>query len=571
MNARSFASQPAQARRVKPLRFHASLFQTTGACRRDRQCAMHAVTERDVEYLVEAASLATRSVTLTEPHPNSACLLVSESNEVFRGALWAQGCESAEVQAARQAGDRVKGGTAFLNLECGDCHGDTAAVQALIDSGVKRCVIGMQHPLPHFRGKAIEALRNAGIDVEVADKDVGDSVLRVLYEANESLIHRAANDRPMGILKYAMTMDGKIAATSGHSAWVSSKDSRQIVFATRASVNAVIVGGQTVRRDNPQLTTRREEGWQPVRIVMSRTLDLPRDAAMWDISVATTIVATQRGANRPMQDFLVKKGVQVVEFDFLTPEAVSKYCHQRGFLSLLWECGGALAAPAVSDCAVHKVMAFIAPKIIGGDRAPTPMGDLGFVEMTQAIPVVDYEWKQVGPDVCMTGYFNDLASLLNTAASSSSTDDVVSFFKAWDRHGILSNFSPHPIEVDGERYTTVEHWYQSQKLAGVSGSEDIVLQIKNAKSPEEAAMIGRRAEREGVIRGDWADAKLSVMETGLRRKFSADGPARCALLDTGRKHIVESSPHDYFWGCGWNKTGSNWLGRLLMKIRDEGK
>lgn len=527
---------------------------------------MNAVTEREAEYLLEAASLATRSVTLTEPHPNSACLLVSKSNEVFRGVLWAQGCESGEVQAAREAGGRVRGGTAFINLECGDCDGDDAAVRALIDSGVARCVIGMPHPLSHFRGKAIAALKDAGVEVEIAAGNVDSSILRRVYEANEGLIHLAANDRPMGILKYAMTMDGKIAATSGHSAWVSSKDSRQIVFATRASVNAVIVGGQTVRRDNPQLTTRCDQGWQPVRIVMSRTLDLPRDAAMWDVSVATTIVATQRGANRPMQDFLIGKGVQVVEFDFLTPEAVSKYCQQRGFLSLLWECGGALAAPAVSDSVVHKVMAFIAPKIIGGSRAPTPMGDLGFVEMTQAIPVVDYSWKQVGPDICMTGYLSDLATLASAPSNRSKSSDVVSFFKAWDSNGILSNFSPHPISVGGEVYATIEHWYQSQKLVGVS--EDISKRVKTAISPEEAATIGRRAEREGNIRRDWADVKLAVMETGLRAKFGADGPARRALLATGTKQIIESSPHDYFWGCGWNKTGANWLGHLLMKIRE---
>jgi diaminohydroxyphosphoribosylaminopyrimidine deaminase/5-amino-6-(5-phosphoribosylamino)uracil reductase len=569
MSARSIATQPAQARRVKPLGLHATAsgpLESSSVRRRRPQCVIHAITEREVEYLSEAVSLATRSVTLTEPHPNSACLLVSESNEVFRGALWAQGCESGEVQAARVASGRAKGGTAFLNLECGDCDGDDAAVRALIDSGVARCVIGMPHPLPHFRGKAISALKDAGIDVELAAGNVDSSVLRKVHEANEGLIHLAANDRPMGILKYAMTMDGKIAATSGHSAWVSSKDSRQIVFDTRASVNAVIVGGQTVRRDNPQLTTRRDEGWQPVRVVMSRTLDLPRDAAMWDISVATTIVATQRGANRPMQEFLTNKGVQVVEFDFLTPEVVSKYCRQRGFLSLLWECGGALAAPAVSDSVVHKVMAFIAPKIIGGSRAPTPMGDLGFVEMTQAIPVVDYAWKQVGPDICMTGYFSDLAALAGAPSNVSKTGDVVSFFKAWDRNGILSNFSPHPISVESEVYATVEHWYQSQKLAGVS--DEISTRVKNAISPEEAAIIGRRAEREGKIRSDWADVKLTVMETGLRAKFGPDGPARRALIATGSKQIVESSPHDYFWGCGWNRTGANWLGLLLMKIRD---
>jgi len=560
-----------------------------------RRHIVHAITQRDEAYLIEACELAKSSMTRTEPHPYQGCVLVAPAGAVetgreehtYSGSLWAQGCESAEVIAAREAGDKARGGTAYLNMECGDCDGDDAAVRALLEAGIARCVIGMRHPLPHFRGKAIEALRAAGVVVEILeeeDQDGAGVVCETVYATNESLLHRAANERPMGVLKYAMTMDGKIAATSGHSAWVSSKDSRQIVFATRASVNAVIVGGQTVRRDNPQLTTRRDEGWQPVRIVMTRTLDLPRDAAMWDVSVATTIVATQRGANRPMQEFLSEKGVQVVEFDFLTPDAVSRYCQQRGFLSVLWECGGALAAPAVSDAAVHKVMAFIAPKIIGGDRAPTPMGDLGFVEMTQAIPVVDSTWKQVGPDVCMTGYFRALRSLTSGRPDRKQTKDnrdTVSFFKAWDRNGILSNFSPHPIEIDGQSYPTVEHWYQSQKLAFAPAPSDpsdpsdhssasaLFQRIKDAASPEEAAAIGRRAEREGAIRPDWPDVKLAVMERGLRAKFRGNAAARRALLATRGKQIVESSPHDYFWGTGWNGTGSNWLGRLLVAVRDD--
>lgn len=596
-----------------------------------RHVAARALNDRDIDRLVETAELSLKSVTETQPHPNAGCVLTNESGDVVgRGSLWAQGAQSPEVTAALEAQGRAHGGTAYINLECGDCHGDDAAVRALISSGIQRCVVGLRHPLLHSRGVAIEALQSASIKVDVVETIV-DERLDILYTANEALLHRAALGKPMGVLKYAMTLDGKIAASTGHSAWVSSKDSRGIVFQTRASCDAVIVGGQTVRRDNPKLTTRRDDGHQPVRIVMSRTLDLPIEAAMWDVSVAPTIVATQKGVRKSMQEQLIKKGVEVVEFDFLTPDAVSEYCYQRGFLACLWECGGALAAPAVADNAIHKVMAFIAPKIIGGDRAPTPMGELGFVEMTQAIDVLESHWTPVGPDLMMHGYLptsggpkalaqslglvNDAVPRLHTPVSSSLrgsgrpawhtyTSTPVhgdkgkqqEFYKCWDTSGFLSNFSPHAIDMptvtmtedvlhtatdmlvsvqygsmpESQTWQSVEHYYQAQKFSGVKGAEHLIEYIKRAASPEEAARCGRTAERSTpeLVRTDWAEAKCTAMHAALLRKFSCHDAIRENLLNASDHVLVESSPHDFFWGCGIDGTGSNHLGRLLMAVRD---
>lgn len=104
---------------------------------------------------------------------------------------------------------------------------------------------------------------------------------------------------------------------------------------------------------------------------------------------------TQKGARRNFQSFLREKGVELVEFDFLTPSNVVDYCYERGFMQCLWECGGELAAPAISQNIINKVVAFVAPKIIGGVGAPTPCGDLGFVEMTQAVPIENSSFSQV--------------------------------------------------------------------------------------------------------------------------------------------------------------------------------
>lgn len=212
-----------------------------------------------------------------------------------------QGTTPSEELAALDARDAARGGTAYLNLEPGDCHGDSAAIRALLGTGVSRVVLGLSHPLPHLRGVAASKLRGEGVTVDILSSPATrmaapdarkDEVYAACLSVNEPLLHRAVLRRPMSILKYAMTLDGKIAAKSGHSAWVSSKDSRKIVFNTRARSNAIIVGGCTLRRDNPRLTTRMPRGHRPVRIVMSRTFDLPEGAKLWDVSVAPTIAMT---------------------------------------------------------------------------------------------------------------------------------------------------------------------------------------------------------------------------------------------------------------------------------------
>lgn len=110
---------------------------------------------------------------------------------------------------------------------------------------------------------------------------------------------------------------------------------------------------------DPRLTTRQEGGHLPVRIVMSRTLNLPEELHLWDVANAPTIVMTQRGARSDFQARLAARGVEIVEFDFLTPRGVMDYCYERGFLSVLWECGGTLSAPAIASGVIHKVCLFI--------------------------------------------------------------------------------------------------------------------------------------------------------------------------------------------------------------------
>ena len=213
--------------------------------------------------------------------------------------------------------------------------------------------------------------------------------------------------------KYAMTLDGKIATAAGHSAWITKEVARTHVHQLRATCDAVIVGGNTVRRDNPHLTTHHQGDANrppnnPLRVVLSRTLDLPQTAHLWEIDVAPTIVLTQGHPNPDSQAYLKQQGVEVANLEELTPQAVMAYLGQKELLSVLWECGGTLSARAIADGSVQKVLAFIAPKIVGGKNASFPVGDLGFNKMTEALQLERVRWNIVGEDCLLEGYLPKL-------------------------------------------------------------------------------------------------------------------------------------------------------------------
>lgn len=512
---------------------------------------------------------------------------------VGQGFLYAQGTKCAELQAIETAGDLARGATAYLNMEPGDCYGDHTPVSSLVQAGIDRVVVGIRHPLQHLRGKAIQTLRSEGIRVDVVAEDLNNKIyeeaLKSCLVVNAPLLFRAAFRVPFSVLKYAMTLDGKIAASSGHASWVSSRLSRGRVFELRGRSDAIVVGGNTVRRDDPRLTARNGGSHVPARIVMSQTLDLPDEAKLWNIYDACTTVVTQRGARKDMQAKLARKGVEVVEFDFLNPRDVMEYCYDRGYLSVLWECGGTLAAPAISSGVIHKVYAFVAPKIIGGANAPSPVGELGMHNMTQALNLMDVSYEQIGPDMLISGFLQpipDLSPVIPSVDETSVLDpmiscfdtDIIFFYKTWDPYGAFSNFSPHPLQMLDENgcyftWPSVEHYYQAHKFVGLNGqcTAEIIEQIKFAKSPEEAARIGRNLQRKHpeLVRPDWESVKIDVMYKALKCKFSTYPYLNSLLRSTVGSVLVEASPNDLFWGGGREGQGLNYLGRLLMQLRSE--
>ena len=353
------------------------------------------------QMMQRCIQLAQKAAGKTAPNPLVGAVIVQDGEIVGEGYHPQAGEPHAEIFALQEAGTAARGATIYVNLEPCNHYGRTPPCsEALIAAGVAKVVVGMVDCDPRVAGGGIKKLREAGIEVSVGLEEAA------CRQLNEAFIHRVTHHLPFGILKYAMTLDGKIASSTGHSAWVTGKASRHLVHQLRSTCDGIIIGGNTVRKDNPQLTTHGITTHNPLRVVMSRSLDLPRECNLWQTEKAKTIIFTEKNRNLTLQKILKDQGVEIVELEIVTPSAVMTNLYHRGLAKILWECGGVLAAKAIADGSIQKVMAFIAPKIIGSDGAFSPVGDLGLTKMSDAIPLERINIQTRGQDILIAGYLS---------------------------------------------------------------------------------------------------------------------------------------------------------------------
>ena len=353
----------------------------------------------DIEMMQKCLQLARRASGQTSPNPLVGAIVVNNGEIIGEGFHPGVGQPHAEVFALKDAGEQAKGATVYVNLEPCNHYGRTPPCsEALIEAQVGKVVTGMVDPDPRVAGDGIKKLRDAGIEVVVG---VEEAACRQL---NEAFIHRILHQQPFGILKYAMTLDGKIATTTGHSAWITGTASRHLVHHLRSTCDAVIIGGNTVRKDNPNLTTHGVTAHNPLRVVMSRNLNLPEECNLWNTDIAPTLIFTETNSNLALQKELIGQGVEIIEVATLTPKIAMEHLYQKELSKVLWECGGTLAAKAIADNTIQKVMAFVAPKIIGGISAPSPVGDLGLTAMTDALNLKQVTTRLIDSDILIGGY-----------------------------------------------------------------------------------------------------------------------------------------------------------------------
>ena len=339
-------------------------------------------------WMHRALQLAALGLGRTSPNPMVGAVVLDASGELVGEGFHGQaGGPHAEVGALNQAGDRARGGTLVVTLEPCCHHGRTPPCsEAVIAAGLDRVVIAMADPNPQVAGGGIAQLQAAGIAVI---QGVCETEARNL---NRAFLHRLATDRPLAILKWAMGADGRTALSNGSSQWISGPEARHWVHQLRGQCDAVIVGGGTVRTDNPLLTSRGHRHPEPLRVVLSRSLDLPATAQLWDTAAAPTLVAHGPEADPAALARLQHKGLECLALVSCTPKALLEALANRGCNQVLWECGPDLAASALTESCVQEIAAVIAPKLMGGHPAHTPVGELGFDHMDQ-VPI----WQALQP------------------------------------------------------------------------------------------------------------------------------------------------------------------------------
>lgn len=376
-----------------------------------------------VVHIKRCVELAAQAAGQTRPNPMVGCVITTPSGETlaegFHTRAGRRHAEAEALHAARAAGIDVTGTTAYVSLEPCNHFGRTPPCSvALIEAGVARVFVGMVDPDPRTAGGGVKRMREAGIEVFVGCEE---ELCRTL---NEGFVHRVEKKMPLGILKYAMTLDGKIATESGSSKWVTGPAARARVHEIRNQVDAIIIGGETLRVDDARLTVRLEGsevgggrdtyGEQllaPLRVVMSKTMDLPLSARMWkDAGEIRTVVLTEPKHERSdVVEHLRGLGVEIYEHHGLRPRDAMRFLYEQDALSVLWECGGRLAAAAVEDGCVQKVHAFIAPKFVGGVGAATPLSDPSVATvMSDAVLLRHRTVEHFGDDILVSGYLQSL-------------------------------------------------------------------------------------------------------------------------------------------------------------------
>ncbi|MCX5948921.1 MAG: bifunctional diaminohydroxyphosphoribosylaminopyrimidine deaminase/5-amino-6-(5-phosphoribosylamino)uracil reductase RibD [Cyanobacteria bacterium] len=345
-------------------------------------------------WMRRALQLAALGAGRTSPNPLvGAVVLDAEGQLVGEGYHARAGEPHAEVGALAQAGERARGGTLVVTLEPCCHHGRTPpCTEAVITAGISRVVVAMGDPNPLVAGGGLQRLRDCGIEVIEA------VAAAEALELNRAFVHRIRTGRPLGTLKWAMSLDGRTALPNGVSQWISGPAARTWVHQLRASCDAVIVGGGTVRADDPLLTSRGRSQPEPLRVVFSRSLDLPATARLWQISLAPTLVAHGPGASLEACERLDQLGVERLPLAACEPLALLEALGQRGCNQVLWECGPELAAAALRQGCVQRVAAVIAPKLLGGLAARTPLGDLGLTGLDQAPPWNERAAARLGND-----------------------------------------------------------------------------------------------------------------------------------------------------------------------------
>jgi len=359
-----------------------------------------------MDYMERALSLARSALGDVSPNPAVGAVVVLNGSLIAEGYTQPPGSAHAEVVALRQGGEKARGAAMYVTLEpC--CHfGRTPpCTQALIESGIAEVHIATLDPNPLVSGRGKTELEAAGVKTYLGEHE------EEARQLNEAYIKFMATGLPFVTAKFAMSLDGRIATGDGDSRWISGQGSRERVHQLRQAADAVMVGVNSVLCDDPQLTARGENGQprgrQPLRVIVDGEARTPATARLFR-EPGRAIVATTAAAPRDKVDELHQVGAEVLRLPardgLVDLGALMRELGAREITSLLVEGGGTLFGSLFEQELVDKVIAFIAPMIVGGADAKSAVGGKGAGKIAQALRLSRVTVERFGDDVMICGY-----------------------------------------------------------------------------------------------------------------------------------------------------------------------
>lgn len=357
----------------------------------------------DEKYMRLAMQLAGNAIGRTSPNPLVGAVIVKDNRVVGCGWHRKAGTPHAEVHALNQAGELAQGADVYVTLEPCAHYGKTPpCAKALVEAKVKNVYGGLLDVNPKVAGKGFKILEDAGIHVEYG------FLQDELRKQNEVFFKWIEHKKTFVVLKAAMTLDGKIATATGQSKWITNETSRAYGYKLRDIYDGIMVGINTVIEDNPMLTARVDVGKNPIRIVVDSSLKIDINANVVQDKSAKTIVATTDKADKDKILKLQAQNVDVIvvdkdENDKVDIEKLLNILGQQNICSILVEGGATLSGSFVAKKLVDKVYFFIAPKIVGGKEAKTPVAGTGILNLQEALALKDIQIEKLEEDILIIG------------------------------------------------------------------------------------------------------------------------------------------------------------------------
>lgn len=357
----------------------------------------------DEKYMALALELAEKGRGKVEPNPMVGAVLVKNGEIVGRGYHQSFGGAHAEIHAINEAGANGKGATLYVSMEPCAHYGKTApCVDAIITAGIGKVVTTLIDPNPITSGKGMQKLKEAGIEVVLGVMEAQAKKL------NAPFFKLMQKGLPYVMVKWAMSLDGKIATHTGDSRWITSEESRAYVHQIRAKVDGIMVGINTVLRDDPLLTCRLEGGRNPKRIIIDSKASLPLNSRLLKtISESEIIVAVNKNARHERIEKLEQLGCKIIQTrdtsDRVDLTDLFQHLGEMKLTNILVEGGSRVITSMIEGRLVDKVIIFIAPIIIGGEGAKSPVLGKGIDKMCDAVKIGEITVKRFSHDIVIEG------------------------------------------------------------------------------------------------------------------------------------------------------------------------